>query len=263
MRNSSFAQLHVKPTSGRIALSSLKALLILALAAGAGCGSSTACPSPSLGHPEWSQEAPESTVPELHFGTVPVGNQVKRTATLTNSGSAGFTVDSMNTEGSTSFRIDFEPFVRPGESAEIPIIFEPGSTGPHAGRLVVKLGKADVPEIGLDLEGLGVTVSCEIEPPDTLDFGLVEISTGFLKQVKVINRSDLDWSVRIAPIAEDDGGTSFHFAEFEAGEHTVPAHGKLAITIEFHPERHGLHEAVLEVLAPCPHKVALVGKGAD
>jgi hypothetical protein len=119
---------------------------------------------------------------KLDFGSVPVGNTVSKTQTITNVGNANVTLDQVTESGSgfTVGTVTTPQTLAPGHSVTFTVKFTPQNSGTNSGSLVT-LSSATNYRLSVVESGTGTTAGSVSVSPSSLAFGSVAVGSSKTK----------------------------------------------------------------------------------
>jgi hypothetical protein len=211
-------------------------------------------------HAIWAQQAHCRPCQE-GFGKVQVGSSADRSFQITNTGSRTLRIRAVTEQGAefSLGAIVFPISVKPGASAQLPVVFTPTAAGYVTGSLAVKSNDPASP-LTLHLAGTGISVNKSqlTVSPATLNFGNVTVGTSATLQ------ATLQASGGEVTITSDQTNSS----EFTITGLTLPvklrAGQSVQATIQFTPNASGTASAQDEFVssaANSPSSEQLSGTG--
>ncbi len=151
----------------------------------------------------------------VDFGLVSTQVPVTREVLVQNVGDAPAEVQrvSFDASGTDIFRTQiFAPWVlRPGNSGNLRVVFEPPRAGPFESTMTLTLDDPDQPEVAVCLRGEGIDLPpCSFELyPSTIDFGNAPLARTHTRAVEFRNTGQSDCLLNHATLLSD---TSLRFA---------------------------------------------------
>lgn len=210
-------------------------------------------PDPAMGDPVLDAEL-------VDFGFVDLGSSVEHLITLRNGGIAALSIRSITfiEESDLSFSVvpDVLDIERAG-SGTLKVLFKPRRRGFARAIARIEFGERSyVESLDLRMSGMGVHSDCFPEWPKTLDLGVVTLGATRSGAVRLGNDDPYDWRVTVGRIQGEIEPHGFAFAEFDAGDYTIPAakngtSGEILIPVDFSSETTGVHRASFDLL-PVP-----------
>lgn len=181
----------------------------------------------------------------IRFGGVVVGQTETLLVTLTNSGAATMTIDSMRGTNSdfTSSELSLPMSLAPGQSFNLSISFTPAKQGWTSGTILFSSIK--YPAFSLMVEGTGVNSEALTASPSAASFG--NVTVGSSATVPVTFKNDRSWPVPVSAITTTGGQFALSGPSLPL---TLAAGQSVTFNLTFTPQSPGTVGGTLFVLSP-------------
>lgn len=202
----------------------------------------------------------------LDFGNVATGSfSGVRFVTLTSIGTSAVTVSLIDMPPGSTFHVaaggtcPTPPFsLPPGQDCMLAYQFAPLLIGPQA--LLVRVVSNDLvsPHV-LHLAGTGIDVPVPVFLPPDIDFGQIDIDEAMTMTVQLLNQGngvlDAQGFIELTPPEP-----AFTYSTGSCGPFPflLAPGGLCDLDITFHPQRHGAHQLILELVSNAPAAPALL-----
>jgi hypothetical protein len=206
----------------------------------------------------------------LNFGGVPLGSSATRSTTITNTGDANCTVNSVSVTGSSEFTINpvlpsLPLTLIPGDGVPVSVRYTPSGLGDDAGTLTTRTSDPDQPTLTVSLAGSGVATApqCDIQvTPLSLEFASVAVGSTQTLSTAVSNAGQGQCSVSW----QLGAGASVDFGLGLAANSISLAPGAtVTIPVGYSPSGVGGDAGTLQIHSNDPSEaevpVALAGRG--
>ncbi|MEM1057290.1 MAG: choice-of-anchor D domain-containing protein [Bacteroidota bacterium] len=190
----------------------------------------------------------EASTDSLGFGDLTVGLTARDTVTVRNVGTAPLAVSSATLTTGTTFSIESgggAASIAPGDSAQVALLFSPGSATTFSDTLAIASDDADEPSLKVILTGTGTpppTPDITVEP-DSL--GLGDVVVGMTEADTVVVRNDGTADLTVSSITLTSG-TVFTIQSGGSGGVIAPG-DSVNVVIEFAPVGVGLQADTLSI----------------
>ncbi|HXO05025.1 MAG TPA: choice-of-anchor D domain-containing protein [Candidatus Sulfotelmatobacter sp.] len=227
-------------------------LVIFGLAAMSGCvglGKPGVIPSIAM----------EVTPNPLNFGTVPVGASSTESVTVSNNGTAKFTLSKVAASGSgfTISGLSAPETLLPGQSVKLSVAFKPASAAQESANLLVAINSQS-PQTAGKLEGTGSTSVLSVTP-SVVGFGNVSIGGPVTQSVRLTNGG----STSVAVKSVSATGTGFSISGLTTPQMLTPGES-VNFTAEFNPKAAGSETGTISIATGSnPVTVGLNGVGVS
>jgi hypothetical protein len=195
----------------------------------------------------------------LDFGTVMVGSSSTQSVTVTNSGTAKFTLSKVSASG-TGFTISgfsAPEVLSPGQSAQLTVVFGPTSATQESVNLLVAIN-AEGPQTAGSLNGTGSTSLLSVTP-SVVGFGNVSVGSPVTQPLRLTNGGSA--SVAIKSVSATGGG--FSISGLTTPQTLTPGES-VNFMAEFNPKVAGSDTGAISIItAGSPVNVGLNGVGVS
>jgi hypothetical protein len=201
----------------------------------------------------WINSKPEMMVTpqSLDFGQVKVGQSVTQMITITNTGNANLSLQSVAMADDSNPEFSFTPLaqlpmtVEPNQLVSLEVIFSPTMEGQALGVLKITGDDADTPFTDVVLTGVGIVPEIAMEPA-SMDFGQIDIGTSAALSMTIANHGDAQ--LVIQSIAWAAGGNAdFAVAVLPELPLVIEPNCFVELSIVYTPTTLGAAAATLEI----------------
>ena len=204
----------------------------------------------------------------LADGAVPLGSNASRSTTITNTGTANCTVNSLAISGTPELALGgaapaLPHTLIPGGAVSIPVVYTPTNVGDDAGALAIGSSDPDQPGISVSLSGSGVQTSqqCDVQvSPLSLNFGNLAQGSNAVLSTTVKNAGTAPCNV-----TRQLGAGSSDFALTQAEPLVIAAGQSATLSVRYTPSNVGSDSGSVQIGSNDPAQavvpVALAGTG--
>lgn len=200
--------------------------------------------------------------PIINFGTVAIGGNTMRPASIQNVGNAPLNVASIVLQTPTAeITLMGAPpgavVIQPGTSVDFQLFYSPVDAGADMAQIVVTSDDRDEGNLVIPVNGIGgVPTTCSINvAPSQLTFGLVERGRTASLPIEIRNGGAQPCSVTNLALA---GGAEFTLTSGAAPLVTVPPGSSHRITVAYAPTQYGNHMTLLSFNSDDPSQAAVM-----
>jgi Abnormal spindle-like microcephaly-assoc'd, ASPM-SPD-2-Hydin len=195
----------------------------------------------------------------LDFGTVMVGSSSTQSVTVSNGGTAKFTLSKVSASG-TGFTISglsAPETLAPGQSAKLTVVFKPTSAAQESANLLVAIN-AQGPQTAGSLKGTGSTSLLSVTP-SVIGFGNVSVGSPVSQPLRLTNGGSA--SVAIKSVSAT--GSGFSISGLTTPQTLTPGES-VSFMAEFNPKVAGSDAGTISIVtASSPVNVGLNGVGVS
>ena len=195
----------------------------------------------------------------LDFGTVMVGSSSTQSVTLTNNGSAKFTLSKVSTSGAgfTISGLSSPEVLSPGQSAQLTVVFKPTSAALESVNLLVAINAQGLQTAG-SLNGTGSTSLLSVTP-SVVGFGNVSVGSPVTQSLRLTNGGNASVAIKSASAT----GSGFSISGLTTPQTLTPGES-VNFMAEFNPKAAGSDAGTISIAtASSPVSVGLSGVGVS
>ena len=203
--------------------------------------------------------AMEVTPNPLNFGTVRVGSSSAESVTVSNSGTAKFTLSKVSASGSgfTISGLSAPETLLPGQSIKLTVVFKPTSAAQESANLLVAINTQG-PQTAGGLKGTGSTSLLSVTP-SVVGFGSVSVGNPVTQSLRLTNGDSA--SVEVKSVSAT--GNGFSISGLTTPQTLTPGES-VNFTAEFNPKVAGTDAGTISIVtAGPPVSVSLDGVGVS
>lgn len=203
--------------------------------------------------------AMEVTPNPLNFGTVRVGSSSAESVTVSNSGTAKFTLSKVSASGSgfTISGLSAPETLLPGQSIKLTVVFKPTSAAQESANLLVAINTQG-PQTAGGLKGTGSTSLLSVTP-SVVGFGNVSVGNPVTQSLRLTNGDSA--SVEVKSVSAT--GSGFSISGLTTPQTLTPGES-VNFTAEFNPKAAGSESGTISIATGSnPVSVGLNGMGVS
>ena len=211
----------------------------------------------------------------VNFGSVDVNSAGAslQSVKLENIGQYALTIKEVTAPGGDFRVFGLDPnLVLPanGGSWTFTASFAPKSQGYVTASAIIKTDAVTNPNINLAMDGTGVSAAVELQPPDFISFGKVNVGADFSANLTIKNTGQRVMTVSSIGFADVTAGTEMaaDFSHTVTAAFDVPANGgSVTVPLKFKPSQVGARKALAIIRSNASNdpaaEVELVGEGTS